>query len=333
MCGLSAGGTFRPHERLVSPTAPPAPRPGEAPHWGPPVPARRPAPGGPPPTRAEPPPGSQPGATCYVHPDRLASARCRRCDRPICTDCMRAAPVGWQCADCVHRDSLTAPVTQWRPRRGGTLGATQVTPVVAAIIALNVIVFLVEESDFNSIVSRFALLPIVTEHQPYRLITAAFLHESVTHIALNMLTLVVVGPAVEAALGRIRCLAVYLLAAFGGEVLSYLVGPLREYSLGASGAIFGLMGAYYVLARQRRWDLSLITPLIVINLVFSFLDPAIDWRAHVGGLLVGAGVAAILSSTAGLPTSRRRVVQPAACVAVLAVLALLSRLPPGHVHL
>jgi membrane associated rhomboid family serine protease len=246
---------------------------------------------------------------------------------------MREAPVGWQCARCVHRDSRDAPVTRWRPRAGGTLGATRVTPVVAAIIAVNVVVFIYEESNFNSVVSRFALLPIATQHQPYRLITAAFLHQSITHIALNMFTLVVIGPAVEAALGRTRCLAVYLLAAFGGEVLSYLIGPLLEYSVGASGAIFGLMGAYFILARRRRWDLSLITPLIVINLVFSFLDPAIDWRAHVGGLLVGAAVAWIFLATEPLPTAQRRIAQPAACVAILAVLALLSRLPPGHVHL
>jgi membrane associated rhomboid family serine protease len=246
---------------------------------------------------------------------------------------MREAPVGWQCPRCIHRDSRRAPVTHWRPTGTGTLGATKVTPVVAAIIAVNVVIFVVEKTNFRSIVARFALLPAVTAHQRYRLITAAFLHESVTHIALNMVTLVVVGPAVEAALGRVRCLAVYLTAAFGGEVLSYLVGPLDQYSLGASGAIFGLMGAYYVLARQRRWDLSLITPLIVINLIFSFLDPAIDWRAHVGGLLTGAALAWIFTRTASLPAAVRRTVQPVACLAVVAGLGLLSFLPPGRIHL
>jgi membrane associated rhomboid family serine protease len=145
-----------------------------------------------------------------------------------------------------------------------------------------------------------------------------------------MLTLVIVGPAVEAALGRVRCLAAYLIAAFGGEVLSYLVGPLDQYSLGASGAIFGLMGAYFVLARRRGWDLSLITPLIVINLVFSFLDPAIDWRAHVGGLLTGAALAWVFEQTESLPAWSRRTVQPAACITAVALLALISTLPPGH---
>ena len=246
---------------------------------------------------------------------------------------MRAAPVGWHCARCVHLDSRQAPVTRWRPRTGGTLGATRVTPVVAALIAINLIVFIVEESEFDPVVTRFAMLPLVTRHEPYRLITAAFLHENVTHIALNMLTLIVVGPAVEAALGRIRCLALYLLSAVGGEVLSYLIGPLLEYSFGASGAIFGLMGAYFVLARRRRWDLSLITPLIVVNLIFSFLDPAIDWRAHVGGLVVGAVVAWVFAATESLPTPSRRLAQTVTCAGVLALLALVSRVPPGHVHL
>jgi membrane associated rhomboid family serine protease len=344
-CGWSGAGTSPLHDGGMSAADPPAGHPptggpGDGPGWGPPVaPPPRDGVTPPRPDRGTPPVeagGAGPpigDAHCYEHPGRPASSVCRRCERPICTECMRAAPVGWQCARCVHRDSRDAPVSRWRPRAGGTLGATRVTPVVAALIAVNVVVFIYEESNLNSVVNRFALLPLVTRHEPYRLITAAFLHANITHIALNMFTLVVIGPAVEAALGHIRCLAVYLLAAFGGEVLSYLLGPLREYSVGASGAIFGLMGAYFILARRRRWDLSLITPLIVINLVFSFLDPAIDWRAHVGGLLVGAAVAWIFLATEPLPARLRQTAQPAACVAILAGLALLSRLPAGHIHL
>jgi membrane associated rhomboid family serine protease len=300
----------------VNPTDPGAP--GDRPTWGPPL--------APPPV-----PPAPDAATCYLHPDRRASSVCRRCDRPICTDCMREAPVGWQCARCIHRDSRTAPVTQWRPSRGGTLGATRLTPVVIGILAVNVLVFLYEETNFDSVVSRFALYPPLTRQQPYRLLTGAFLHASFTHIALNMVSLIIVGPAVEAAVGRWRTVALYLLAAVGGEVLSFLLGPLTELSLGASGAIFGLMGAYFVLARRRGWDTSLIVPLIVINLGFSFLDPAIDWRAHVGGLLVGAAVAYAFSATESMVPARRRLAEPAVVVGVLAVLALLSRLPPGHV--
>jgi membrane associated rhomboid family serine protease len=244
---------------------------------------------------------------------------------------MREAPVGWQCARCVHNDAKTAPVTRWRPRQAGTLGTSRLTPVVIVLIAVNVVIFLIEETNLNSIEYRFALIPALTPGERYRLITAAFLHASFTHIFLNMITLVIIGPAVETAIGKSRFLAVYLLAAFGGEVCSFLLGPLYVGSLGASGAIFGLMGAYYVLARQRGWDRSIVVPLIVINLIFSFLDPAIDWRAHVGGLAVGALVALVFSWTAGQAPKVRRAAEPLACVAILVVLAALSLLPPGHV--
>jgi membrane associated rhomboid family serine protease len=260
-------------------------------------------------------------------------AVCRRCEQPICTDCMREAPVGWQCARCVHRDSRKAPVTRWQPRSRGTLGATRLTPLVIAIVAINVVVFVIEETDFNPILLRFALIPALTPNEPYRLITAAFLHVSFSHIFLNMLALVIIGPALEAAVGKLRFIAVYLIAAFGGEVFSYLVGPLLVESVGASGAIFGVMGAYLVLARRRGWDLSIVLPLIGINLVYSFLDPAIDWRAHVGGLVIGGLLAFIFTLTEREVASTRRIVEPLACVVVLAVLVGLSRIPPGHIHL
>jgi membrane associated rhomboid family serine protease len=246
---------------------------------------------------------------------------------------MREAPVGWQCTRCVHNDAKTAPVSRWRPRQVGTLGASRLTPVVIVLIALNVVIFLIEETNLNSIAFRYALIPILTPGERYRLITAAFLHASFTHIFLNMITLAIIGPAVETAIGKSRFVAVYLLAAFGGEVCSYLLGPLNVESLGASGAIFGLMGAYFVLARRRGWDLSIVVPLIVINLIFSFLDPAIDWRAHVGGLAIGALVAVVFLWTEGRAPKVRRAAEPLACAAILVALGALSFLPPGHVNI
>ncbi len=328
MSGWSVVGTWRRKDGGVSSSNPsdPGRLPGEAGGWGPPIPAAGvPSGGG---------TGSAPSGAderCYVHPERPAASVCRRCGRPICTDCMREAPVGWQCARCVRHDSRRAPVTRWQPRARGTLGATRLTPLVMVIVAINVIVFVIEEADFNSIVDRFSLVPYLTIHQPYRLITAAFLHANFTHILLNMLALVIIGPALEAAVGKGRFVAVYLISAVGGEVLSYLVGPIGEVSLGASGAIFGVMGAYLILARRRRWDLSIVVPLIGINLLFSFLDPAIDWRAHVGGLAVGALLAWVFSWAEERPASVRRAIEPLACVGVLVVLGVLSRIPPGHV--
>lgn len=205
------------------------------------------------------------------------------------------------------------------------------TPLVMVIVAINVVIFLIEETNFNNIVYRFALIPFLTTHERYRLVTGAFLHESFEHILLNMISLIIIGPAVETAFGRTRFVALYLLAAVGGEVCSYLLGPLTEISLGASGAIFGLFGAYYVVARHRGWDQSIVVPLIVVNLIFSFLVPSIDWRAHVGGLVVGAVVAVIYEAARGRPVRVQRTMEVGFGVAVLAVIAALSFLPPGHV--
>jgi membrane associated rhomboid family serine protease len=272
---------------------------------------------------------------CYAHPDRLAGSICRRCNRPICTDCMREAPVGWQCAGCVKQGARISPTVRWRPRSPGRLGSTRMTPVVLGLIIVNTAIYLWEQTKLTHNIVRFGLWPyqIHYQHQWYRMVTSPFLHASVTHIFLNMLTLAIVGPPVEAELGRFRFLAVYLASALGGSVCSYLLGPLNEVGVGASGAIFGVMGAYFVLARRNRWDTSTILALIVINLVISFADPTIDWRAHVGGLIVGGAVGHGLART----TERRRppAVSVAAGVAVFAAavvpLVLLSLLPPGQV--
>jgi membrane associated rhomboid family serine protease len=272
---------------------------------------------------------------CYAHPDRLAGSICRRCNRPICPDCMREAPVGWQCAGCVKQGARISPTVRWRPRAPGRLGNTRMTPVVLALIIVNSAIYLWEQTKLNHNIVRFGLWPyqIHYQHQWYRMVTSPFLHASVTHIFLNMLTLAIVGPPVEAELGRLRFLAVYLASALGGSVCSYLLGPLNEVGVGASGAIFGVMGAYFVLARRNRWDSSTILFLIVINLVISFADPTIDWRAHVGGLIVGGAVGYGLART----TERRRhtAVSAAAGVAVFVAavfpLVLLSLLPPGRV--
>jgi membrane associated rhomboid family serine protease len=276
---------------------------------------------------------------CYAHPDRMAGSVCRRCNRPICPDCMHDAPVGWHCTACLKQGARVSPTVRWRPRQVGRLGNTRVTPVVTAIIVINIAVYLWEETNFTNIVERFALWPnaVHYEHQWYRLITAAFMHANFEHILFNMITLAIVGPPVEAELGRSRFVGVYLASALGGSVCSYLLGPINELGLGASGAIFGIMGAYFVLARRNRWDVSTIAALIVVNLVISFSDPSIDWRAHVGGLITGAAVGFGLHRTADMRRAATRAVEVARGAAVVGAavvpLYLLSLLPPGHVNL
>lgn len=229
--------------------------------------------------------------------------------------------------------------------------------MAALLIAVNIAVFIWSSADPLAI-ARFGMVPgLVHQGQWYRLVTAAFFHFNLIHIGLNMLVLAIVGPAVELDFGKVRFLALYLLAALGGDVCAYLVSPLNVLSAGASGAIFGLFGAYFMLARRSRADTSSALSLIVVNLLFSFLVPGISWQAHIGGLIVGLvvsagyavgrggrrvtgfGRATGLGWIAGLgsATSRRQTVAVLSAVVTsavtLGVLIELAQLPPGHVNL
>jgi membrane associated rhomboid family serine protease len=197
--------------------------------------------------------------------------------------------------------------------------------MVKLLIVVNSVVFLVTSRQLDLEISRYGELPVgVATGQYYRLITAAFLHVSLVHLAFNMVALLLVGSPVEAALGRSRFLALYLLSALGGSVCSYLFGDPHVAGVGASGAIFGLFGAFFVIARTRRSDTSGILILIAVNLVFSFTDRAIDWHAHVGGLVVGLAVGGLFAVSERRPESQRVVMEVVSCLAVLAVLVLLT---------
>lgn len=282
----------------------------------------------------------QAAPTCYAHPGRVAGSICRRCGRPICPDCMREAPVGWQCVSCVKSDSRTAPVIHWRPNRPGggvgRLGNTRLTPVVLVLIGINVAAYLYERSHLTySFATHYFLYPGLVHTHWYMLITSAFLHASVTHILLNMVSLAIVGPAVEAEVGRLRFVALYLLAAVGGSVGYYLLAPQYQPGVGASGAIFGLLGAYFVVAKLRGWPVQQIVALLAINVIFSF-SGGIAWQAHLGGLVTGTLVCFGLMWSprrSGRVSEVAQVVQGlAVLVAGAIVLGLLVQIPPGHVN-
>jgi membrane associated rhomboid family serine protease len=240
--------------------------------------------------------------SCYRHPGRRTYVRCNRCERYICGDCMRAAAVGHQCVECVQEGART--VRQPRTRFGGRQRSA--TPVVTyALIAINV--------------------AAVADGQLYRLVTAAFLHYGATHLLLNMWALYVVGPPLEICLGRLRFGALYALSGLGGSVLVYLLAPLNTATAGASGAIFGLFGATFVVAKRLTLDVRWVVAVIVINLVFTFVVPAvssqqISWQAHVGGLVTGGLVAAAYVYA---PRERRNLIQAAVTIMVLVVFAAL----------
>lgn len=274
---------------------------------------------------------------CANHPDRAASVVCAHCERPICTECMLAAPVGWQCPDCTAAGAKKTRVI--RPfaasNRTGAVGSTNPTPVVIALVVVCAVVFAASGFGKTSVIDRFGLWPngVHYQHEYYRVFTAMFLHLNFLHIASNMITLLIIGPAVEVMLGKIRFLALYLVAGLGGNVLAYLITPAAQVGAGASGAIFGVMGAYVVLARLRRKPMGPVVALIVINLVIGF-SGNIEWQAHVGGLLVGAALALAFHYASTLRRPAQEVVATVGASAVtLAVLAaLLLGIAPGHVN-
>ena len=264
----------------------------------------------------------QPTPTCYRHPDRATYVRCTRCDRPICPECMRDAAVGHQCEECVREGAKTVR----QPRTA--LGAPQrrPTPVITyGLIAINVVMFVLETVS-SRVQSELVLRsPAVADGDLYRLLTSAFMHYGLAHLLFNMYALFVVGPPLEVWLGRLRFGALYALSALGGSVLVYLLSPLNAATAGASGAVFGLFGAWFVVGKRLNLDVRWVVGLIVINLAFTFVIPVlggqnISWQGHIGGLATGALVAA---AYAYAPRERRTVIQVSVTAAILVVFALL----------
>lgn len=128
----------------------------------------------------------------------------------------------------------------------------------------------------------------IAQGEWYRLLSSTFLHGGIMHIAFNMYALWMLGPQLEALLGHRRFAGLYLLSALGGSVASYWFSPINTLSVGASGAIFGLMTATFVMGRELQADVSQVAAFLGINVVIGFLSPGIDWRAHLGGAVIGA---------------------------------------------
>src|ERR1700761_2433511 len=280
------------------------------------------------------PAGQEVPPTCYRHPDRETWVSCVRCGRPASPDCRREAAVGQQCLECVREAGQGT--RQARTAFGGRAVANAM--VTWTLVGLNVVLFLVELAK-PSLANDWGLLGYATYNfggplqgiaagQWYRLITSAFLPPApglgglgFLDILFNMWALVAVGPSLWQLLGRARFLAVYLLSAIGGGVAFFLIGQPNVLALGASGAIFGLFGAWLVVSRKLRLDIRGIITIIAINLAFSFFyRSTIAWQDHIGGLVVGV-LATVAFAYA--PRKSRMAVQVAAVVAVLAVLVLL----------
>jgi membrane associated rhomboid family serine protease len=273
---------------------------------------------------------------CYRHPRAETYVRCVRCDRPICPACMNEASVGFQCPECVRegRASVRTPQAVYG-------GRTSATPYVTfALIVINVAVFGVMSANggvsigfgtggSQSTYARFALSPlqIATQHEYYRLFTSMFLHYGVTHILFNMLALYYVGPVLERMLGPVRFLVVYIVGGVGGSVLVFVAGSVGQLAAGASGAIFGLFGALFVVLRQQRLDPRGVISLVAINLVLGFVIPNVSVLGHVGGLIAGGLV------TAGIvfvPRTKYRSLLQGLAVAVIAMVLIGATAARAH---
>ena len=259
---------------------------------------------------------------CYRHPDRETYIRCARCERPICPDCMQSASVGFQCPECVRAGSKG--VREARTVFGGRVTGDS-GYVTRVLIAINVIAFLAQQGS-NAFTDRFLLLGLartgssggdlsgVAAGEGYRLLTAAFLHGGLLHLAGNMYLLWLVGPQLEGRLGRLRFTGLYLVSALGGSVASYAFSAPNVGGYGASGAVFGLLGAALVIGRRLGWDTGPLLLLIAFNVVLGFTIANVDWRAHFGGLAVGAALGALFAYG---PAVRRGLVQSLAVAAVV----------------
>jgi len=203
--------------------------------------------------------------------------------------------------------------------------------VTKVLVGINVAVFIAVLAVGNRLLDPLLLfgqavtqpygpLEGVAEGQWWRLLTSMFLHQEIWHIAMNMLGLWFLGPPLEAALGRIRFLALYLLSGVAGGAVTYLLAAPQQASLGASGAIFGLFGATAVLMRRLRYDMRPILILLAINLIFTFTWKNIAWEAHVGGLVAGLVLAYAMVHA---PRRQRALVQYGAVALVLAVIVVL----------
>ncbi len=239
---------------------------------------------------------------CYRHRDRETLLSCSNCDRPICTSCMTTAAVGMRCPECAGGGATTLRA----PRAAARAATRSGQPVVTAtLIALNVLAYIAESVQGvgvrgvggSSLVQDGAVFgPAVADGEWWRMVTGGFLHAGIIHIGFNMYLLWLLGGALERYAGPGRMLAIYSSAILWGSAGALLFSP-DSLTVGASGGVFGLMAAVYLLERQRGVALlgSTVGMLLLINLVITFVLPGISIGGHLGGILGGALAGFILS--------------------------------------
>jgi membrane associated rhomboid family serine protease len=232
-------------------------------------------------------------ATCYRHPSRETGVSCSNCGRPICPDCMTPTSVGMRCPECSRQKTVVKTIRN----------TARHPEVTIALIVINAIAFIAEGNitvtgqPTNKVFIEGALVGSypnapevgVAHGQWWRIITGGFLHENLLHIGFNMYVLYILGKLLEPVLGRFRFGLIYAVSLLAGSLGALIISP-HSLTVGASGAVFGLMGAAAVEMRARQISImqSGIGGLILINLIISFTLPGISWGGHIGGLIGGA---------------------------------------------
>ncbi len=271
---------------------------------------------------------TNPDNFCYRHPDRQSFVLCQRCLRTICPECQTPLPVGVICPECLaeQQEQHKANVTRMPRRRPLARAAASGTPVVTyTLMGTSIFFYLLGliPGGFGDLVQgSLAFNGYYAYTQPWRLVTVTLVHASPWHIALNMLALWALGRSLEPLLGRWRFLALYLLSAVGGSVLTALLAP-TTWVVGASGAVWGLLGAMFVIGRHIGANVTAIAVLLGLNLLITFLPGSgIAWQAHIGGGLVGALVGFIYARTRAIRQQRTQVwLLVAVAVGLIALLA------------
>jgi membrane associated rhomboid family serine protease len=257
--------------------------------------------------------------TCYRHPDRRAGVVCQRCERPICPACMHQASVGFHCPECARRGR----------QRVMTARSLATRPIVTTIlVAANLAIWIADAVSSGGVGSSLGRLgvdgalygPAVAAGDWWRPITAGFLHVGLLHVGFNMFLLWQLGALLEPAIKRWGFAALYLMSLLGGSFL-VLVLDNDEVTVGASGAVFGLMAATFVAMRSRGINpfQTGIGPLIIINLFLTFAVPRISIGGHIGGLIAGA-IGGLILWEWGPRLGRRSPLPVIACFAIAAAL-------------
>lgn len=233
---------------------------------------------------------------CPRHPDRVSYVRCQRCQRPTCPECQRQAAVGVQCVDCVAEGRKT--VREGRTMFGGAV--TDGRPSLTfGILGVTVAVFVLQMVS-TAVIQLLWFTPIQGASQPWRFLTSALVHGNFLHIGLNMYALYILGQFLEPALGRARFITLYALGSLGGSVMILLLAsPTSRVwitaTVGASGAVFALFGALFVIQRRLGRSTGGLLVLLAINAAIPFLYPNISWQGHLGGLITGLAAGAVFA--------------------------------------